>query len=233
VLPGAALLIASLFATEYSRLNKWSGILFKTGSYLLLGVVASMVMLLVPAENIMPRPWNTLPQLPYGMIFGLMIISTLGLGWWAVRRKETNAWFLCNGWFAGFLMVYLFLGFFPAAEAYRTQKEFLKQVQAFTSQNKGGLCLYKTREAVFYLGNKSPMPEYHSEEKLMTSYQNGGPRWVLMKKRDSLSPIFDGHVVLEETNFPWEGTQAKVKLALVDLAWKKPGSKVVATSLLD
>lgn len=233
VLPGAALLIASLFATEYSRLNKWPAFMFKISSYLLMVAVASMVILLVPAENIMPRPWNTLPQLPYGMIFGLMIISTLGLGYWAVRKKETNAWFLCSGWFAGFLMVYLFLGFFPAAEAYRTQKEFLKQVVSFTSQNEGGLCLYKTREAVFYLGNKSPIPEYHGEEQLMASYKKGGPRWVLMKKRDTISPIFDGHVVLEETNFPWEGAQAKVKLALVDLAGKKHESKVAVTSIQD
>lgn len=70
---------------------------------------------------------------------------------------------------------------FPAAEAYRTQKGFLKQVVSFTSQNEGGLCLYKTREAVFYLGNKSPIPEYHGEEQLMASYKKGGPRWVLMK----------------------------------------------------
>jgi hypothetical protein len=54
-----------------------------------------------------------------------------------------------------------------------------------------------------------------------------------MKKRDTLSPIFGGCVVLEETNFPWEGAQAKVKLALVDLAGKKTKSQVVATSLQD
>ncbi|NBY03745.1 MAG: glycosyltransferase family 39 protein [Planctomycetes bacterium] len=231
VLPGAALLIASMLAMEYSKLNKWSGILFKTASYLLLGVVAAMLILLVPAKNILPNPWNTLPQLPHGLIFGLMIGTTLALGCWAIRRKEMNAWFVCNAWFAAFFMVYLFQGFFPAAEAYRTQKEFLNQVRLFTIQNEGGLCLYKTREAVFYLGNKAPMPEYHSEEKLMLSYKNGGPRWVLMKKRDSLSPMFDGRVVLEETNFPWEGTQAKVKLALVDLAGKKPASQVLANSL--
>lgn len=233
VLPGAAVLIASLFATEYSKLNKWAGFLIKASSYLLLGVVASMLVLLVPAENILPYPWNTLPQLPYGLIFGLMVISTLAIGYWAARRKEMNAWFLCNGWFASFLMVYLFQGFFPAAEAYRTQKEFLKQVQAFTVSNPGGLCLYKTREAVFYLGSKAPMPEFHSEEKLLESYKNGGSRWALMKKRDTLSPIFGGCVVLEETNFPWEGAHAKVKLALVDLAGKKTKSQVVATSLQD
>ena len=141
--------------------------------------------------------------------------------------------YLFSGWFAAYLMAYLFLGFFPAAEAYRTQKEFLKQVVSFTSQNEGGLCLYKTREAVFYLGNKSPIPEYHGEEQLMASYKKGGPRWVLMKKRDTISPIFDGHVVLEETNFPWEGAQAKVKLALVDLAGKKHESKVAVTSIQD
>ena len=74
---------------------------------------------------------------------------------------------------------------------------------------------------------------FHSEEKLMESYKNGGSRWALMKKRDTLSLIVGGCVVLEETNFPWEGAQAKVKLALVDLAGKKTKSQVVATSLQD
>lgn len=225
ILPGAALLIASLFATEYSKLNKWSTFLFKMSSYLLLAVVVSMLILLIPAEILLPYPWSTLPQLPLGLIFALMIVTTLGVGYWAAQRKEMKAWFICNAWFAVFLMVYLFQLFFPAAEAYRTQKEFLKQVVLFTTQNEGGLCLYKTREAVFYLGNKSPIPEYHTEEKLMESYTKGGPRWVLMKKRDTLAPIFDGHVVLEETSFPWEGAQAKVKLALVDLAAKNLGRR--------
>lgn len=233
VLPGAALLIASMLATGFSKLNNWSVVLFRVGSGLLLVIVAGMTGLLLPAETMLPSPWNTLPPLPCKLFFGFMVVSTLGLGFWAARKQETTAWFLCNAWFAGFLMVYVFHGFFPAAETYRTQRAFLKNVHDFTLQNPGKLCLYKTREAVFYLGNKTPVPEYHTEEKLIESHKNGGARWALMKKRDTLNPLFDGCVVLSEPDFPWEGAQSKVKLALVDLGAQKNRSQMASTTAKD
>ncbi len=218
VLPGAAILIASLLSQKLSSLNLWALGLFKIGCALFFVSVVMMLFLLIPAEKFLPQPYDSLPRAPHYLFLGWIIISTLLLAIRAILGNEMSGWFVCQSWFAAFLMIYIFQFFYPAAEEYRMQKEFIKQVKLLTEKKPNELALYKTREAVFYLDSETPLPEFQDEEKLWASYKKGLTRWVLMKKRDTQSRLFTGKIVLEEPCFLWEGKQTQVKLALVDLS---------------
>ncbi|MBX9623229.1 MAG: phospholipid carrier-dependent glycosyltransferase [Gemmataceae bacterium] len=217
VLPAAAFLVSRVVLAEGAELGVWARRLRAAGYALTAaGAVAAGLAAAVPA-SVLGEASGGLAGLPRPGIFlaGWMFVAAC-VGLTAVRRtpvRSAVSLATIAAWGTG----YWFLAAQPDLEPYRTARPFLEHMRGITSADPGGVALYRTREAVWYLDPGVPLPECGSPVELADRLAVGSCRWALLKEQDLGMVAARVVVVLREPSHPWEGPAAAGrKMVLVE-----------------
>jgi 4-amino-4-deoxy-L-arabinose transferase-like glycosyltransferase len=214
VLPAAALLVAAVLTRRADRLPEAARRLRTAGVGLIaLAVLAAPVALVPP--DLRPAPLGRLPELPAPAAFVAAWAVAVGALAIAAVRPRRLAAALVAAAFAG--QAYLFVFALPATEPYRTQRAFVAAVRnRFGDELSAGLALYRTDEIVYYLDPPGPLPEFDTPDELRRAANDGGIRWLILRRRDRAA-LGDGWAdVVAEPVGPWDtDDRAGTKLLLV------------------
>jgi 4-amino-4-deoxy-L-arabinose transferase-like glycosyltransferase len=206
ILPAAAILVARTLAyPRESELRSMIARRLLTIGYAIVAFSAiAGIVLLIPAWAILPRPYDSFPQLPAEPAFIVFWVVSVAAVVYAIRKFSPSRVAISVGAVAYLAMVYVFIFAMPAAEAYRGEKPFGYAVLNKIGGSTDRLVLFKTEGPLFYLNPPKPIPEFERKQDLQDAIAKGSVRWMIVRRRDMPKLDTPTAVELSEASYPWE-----------------------------
>ncbi|OWK35111.1 Polymyxin resistance protein [Fimbriiglobus ruber] len=216
VLPAVALLVARVLTAPVDELLPLARRLRVVG-YVLFGcVVVGAGVLLLPPANLLPAPYDHLPDLPARWAYATgCVASPIAFGWSVVRARHRLPAVVAAITFAG--LAYALLVALPAADEFRTRRTFAAEVRARVADAPDHLALYHARDIAFDLNHPVRLHEYTAPDELTAALRAGTVRWVIARRRYLAGLTLPAAVQFEEKAYPWDGTdQLGDKMVLLE-----------------
>jgi 4-amino-4-deoxy-L-arabinose transferase-like glycosyltransferase len=205
ILPAGAILIARTLAYRGGELRSMIARRLLTVGFAIVAFIAvASIIALIPAWAILPRPYDSLPDLPAKPAFIVFWIASVAAVVYAIRRLSSYRISVSVGVIAYLALFYIYIFAMPAAEAYRGEKPFGYAVLSQLGGSTDHLVLFKTEGPLFYLNPPNPLPEYDKKQALEDAIAKGDAKWMIVRHRDMPKLDTPTTVVLSEASYPWE-----------------------------
>jgi 4-amino-4-deoxy-L-arabinose transferase-like glycosyltransferase len=211
ILPAAALLVARMLETPIRSLSPLSRRLLRAGyAVVALGVIGGAIVM-IPPRWILRGSMATLPAAPDRIIYAICWMVSLLMVVLTLKRFDTRRVAISTATIGTLFLAYLFVFAMPAADQWRGEKHFARDIRQQMGPATSGVVLYKTVGPLYYLDLPNPLPYYDNAIKLKKDVHGGKLRWVIVRRRDrdNLLAQLGGadKVVASEKIFPFESGQ--------------------------
>jgi 4-amino-4-deoxy-L-arabinose transferase-like glycosyltransferase len=214
ILPAAALLVARTLAMPAESLSPLTRRLLRLGYGIIAIAVAGGAIVIIPPAWIFRGSMATLPAAPdrtiYAICWAVSLLSVI----YTLRKFDTRRVAASTLTIGALFMAYLFIFAMPAADQWRGEKQFAKDIRRQMGATTTGVVLYKTIGPLYYLSLSDPLPYYDDLGKLRGDVLGNKVRWVIVRRRDRqnlqdlLNQLGGASVVAaSEQAFPFEGRQ--------------------------
>ncbi len=216
VLPAVALLVGRVLTLPAGQMTPQARWLRTAGWVAAAVLTVATGVVFVPREWLpLPAPYAKLPDLPMRTAFAVGWVVSLAAVAWAARRPAARP--AVAGTIAFAALLYGFGVVMPAADDFRTRRQFAAEVRELTDADPDKLALFRARDAVFDLGRLAP--DYADPAEIAHALADGRVRWVLVRRRYLVPGQWPARVVAEEAVQPWDGPgQVSDKLLLLEAA---------------
>ena len=204
ILPAAAILVARTLAYPGELRSTIARRLLTIGYAIVAFAAVAGIVLLIPAWAILPRPYDSFPQLPAESAFIVVWVVSVATVVYATGKFSPARVAISMGAVAYLAMVYVFIFAMPAAEAYRGEKPFGYAVLNKIGGSTDRLVLFKTEGPLFYLNPPNPIPEFEKKQDLQDAIAKGSVGWMIVRRRDTPKLDTPTTIELSEASYPWE-----------------------------
>lgn len=211
ILPAAALLVARTLAMPAESLSPLTRRLLRLGYGIIAIAVAGGAIVMIPPAWIFRGSMATLPAAPdraiYAICWAVSLLSVI----YTLRKFDTRRVAASTMIVGALFMAYMFIFAMPAADRWRGEKQFAKDIRHQMGAATTGVVLYKTIGPLYYLNLPDPLTYYEDLGKLRGDVIGGKVRWIIVRRRDrrDLLNKLGGadSMVASEQAFPFEGRQ--------------------------
>lgn len=202
ILPGAALLVALLFATPKEALDRRARKLMHLGFYLLglLVLILGLAALLPPALR--PEGWSGFPSTPEPIVLAPILLLILATVVYALVDMRQERVLFSSAVVAYLSLLFLFVFALPVVERYRGEKSFAQAVREEVKGDMSRVLLFKIwgPGLLFYLAAPQPLFVYSGEATLAQVIEQNGDHWIILKDPDS-HPLPSGSSAAKVSQF--------------------------------
>ncbi len=207
ILPAGALLVARMLTTPTEALSPLARRLLWMGyAVVAAGIIGAVVVMLPPAWILRGR-LAAMPPAPHTIVYAFCWLISVATVIYALRHFEPRRVALSTATTGALFLAYLFIFAMPAANKWRGEKHFARDIRAQMGPATSGLVLYRTVGPLYYLNLPHPLPYYDERSKLSADIPGNRIRWIIVRRRDLSSVGSIGDVVAGERVFPFESGQ--------------------------
>ena len=211
ILPAGALLVARTLATPIEAFSPLGRRLLRLGYAVIAIAVVGGAIVMIPPWWIFKGPMATLPSAPDRTVYAICWAASLLAVLYTLKRFDTRRVAMSTATVGALFLAYLFIFAMPAADKWRGEKHFARDIRQQMGPATSGVVLYKTVGPLYYLDLPNPLPYYEDAGKLKQDALDGKLRWVIVRRRDRSDLVNQlggsGKVVASEEAFPFESRQ--------------------------